>query len=144
MALAACGAASGDHVPPLAALPLIPGVTVTLDAQVCDPGANVFCVRELVVRGDVYHTSDAMLAGERRLLHAGGWKRMNAQVGTQYGADSPGDKLRVVYATAWADLTAADYGWIRREHAVTLALSRAVLTHTPTLSMMLEYGAGSS
>ncbi len=140
LVLAGCG--GGDRTPPLAELPLVPATHVSLDVRVCNKGANVFCAREVVLTGMGHGSSNALLMRERALLHRLGWKRMDAQAGTEYGVDSPGDKLRLDYATAWAELESVDYGWVKRAHPVALALSHALLTREPTLSMLLIYGAG--
>ncbi len=141
VALGAC-AAGGDHTPPRSALPFVRGASVALDARVCNRGANVYCASELVVDDPLYRSSAAFLLAERRFLHRRGWKRIDAAVGTEYGLDSPADTLRVELATAWADLSAVDYGWIKRKHAVALALSHALIARTSTLSVLLQYGAG--
>ncbi len=141
---ALAGCAGGDRTPASSAVALVPGVHVVLQGHMCNRGANVFCARELVVAGAAYGSSDALLVAERRLLHERGWRRMNAGTGTEYGLDSPGDRYRVYVATAWADLSAVDFGWVKRTHDVALALSRALVTRAPTLSILLQYGAGSS
>ncbi|MGO9903693.1 MAG: hypothetical protein ACLP0J_29420 [Solirubrobacteraceae bacterium] len=141
MALAGCGS-SGARVPPRWGLPLVPGTRVSVDARVCDKGADAFCARELVITGASYRSSNGLLADEHQLLRARGWQRIDATTGAEYGADSPGDKLRISYATAWEELSAVDYGWIKRKRLVALALSKALITHTPTLSVLLQYGAG--
>ncbi|MGO9788470.1 MAG: hypothetical protein ACLP8S_02770 [Solirubrobacteraceae bacterium] len=142
MLLAACGASTGERIPPLAGLPLVPGTRVTVDVRVCDRGGDAFCARELVLTGAGLGSSNALLADQRRLLLARGWKRIDATTGAEYGADAPGDKLRVSYATDWEELSAVDYGWIKRKRAVALALSAALISHTPTISVLLQYGAG--
>ncbi len=141
LALAGC-ASSGARVPPRSGLPLVPGTRVSVDVRVCDKGADAFCARELVVLGASYRSSNELLTGEHRLLLARGWKRMDATTGAEYGADSPGDRLRVSYATDWEELSAVDYGWIKRKRVVALALSAALISHTPTISALLQYGAG--
>ncbi len=115
---------------------------MSIDARACNRGANAYCARQLVVTDPLYASSAALLLAERRLLHGHGWKRIDAGAGTEYGLDSPGDTLRVDLATAWADLSAVDLGWIKRNHTVSLALSRATITRTSTLSVLLQYGGG--
>jgi hypothetical protein len=81
-----------------------------------------------------------MLSAENRLLRRRKWSSANAPIGLERAADSPGDKLRVTYATASGDLEGVDLGWINRGHRVTLALSHALFAHTSTLSFLLELG----
>jgi len=141
VALSACGA-GGDRTPSKASLPLVRGADVSLNVRDCNRGSNVYCARQLVVADPRYRSSTALLMAERRLLRARKWKRIDAGTGTEYGLDSPGDKLRVDLATAWADLSAVDFGWITRKHAVSLALARALIAHSSTLSVQLQYGGG--
>jgi hypothetical protein len=138
-ALAGCGG-SGQRTPSLAGLPLPPHAHVTVDVQACNEGSNAYCARQLVVSGPAYPTSQAMLDAEKRLLHRLKWSSANAPVGLERAADSPGDRLRVTYATASSDLQGVDLGWIDRGRRVTLALSHALFSHTSTLSFLLELG----
>jgi hypothetical protein len=142
LALAGCGPSGGDHSPPLSGVPLTPGVHVTVDVRNCNGGANAYCGLELVVVGRRYRTSTVLLTDETRLLRRRGWKPTNASTGLERGADSPGDRLRLMYATANGDLEGIDLGWIRRARPVTLALAHALFTHTATLSMFLQDGGG--
>ena len=141
-AIAGCGPSGGDHSPPVSGVPLAPGTHVTVDVRNCNAGANAYCGLELVVVGPGYRSSAALLAGETHLLSDRGWKPTNASTGLERGADSPGDRLRLMYATANGDLEGIDLGWIKRARAVTLALSHALFKHTATLSMLLQDGGG--
>lgn len=135
-----CGA-SGPRTPALAGLPLAARSRVAVSVRQCNQGASAFCALQLVVVGAGYRTSLNLLGAERALLRRRGWSQANAPVGLERAADSPGDRLRVTYATATGDLQGVDLGWIKRRRSVTLALSRALISHTSAISMMLEVGA---
>jgi hypothetical protein len=137
-ALSGCGA---DRSPSLAALPLAPRTHVTMRLRTCDRGANAFCALQLVVQGSGYASSQSLLRAENRVLRARGWTHADAPVGQERGADSPGDKLRVTYATASGELEAVDLGWIKRPRPLTVALSRAIFGHEATLAVVLEIGS---
>jgi hypothetical protein len=139
--LAGCGHGSVQHTPDLARLPLVGGSRIVNRAIRCDKGANAFCGWELVVVAPHYRSSEALLQSEHRRLLKLGWTGATGDTSEQKAADSPGHKLRVTYATAYGDLTGIDLGWIKRSRTVTLALSRAMFAHSPTLSMLLEEGA---
>ncbi len=140
-ALAGCGG-SGGRAPSLAGLPLPLGAKVTLSKRTCDRGANAFCSLQIVVTGRGYRSSVQMLHAERRLLGHRRWAHAAAPIGLELAADSPGDRLRVTYATASSDLEGVDLGWIRRVRPVTLALSHTIFAHTSALSMLLVLGTG--
>jgi hypothetical protein len=139
VALAGCGA-GGGRTPSLGGLPLAPRAQVAATHRVCNTGAEAFCALQVVVVARGYRTSLNLLGAERGLLRRHGWAPANAPEGLERAADSPGDKLRVTYATASGDLQGVDLGWIRRSREVTLALSHAMLAHTPALSIVLEVG----
>ena len=65
---------------------------------------------------------------------------VHAQIGPERAADSPGDHLRVTYATATGDLQGVELGWIQRARPVTVALSRTLFDHTSALSILLQLG----
>ncbi len=136
-ALAGCGS-SANHTPALGTLPLVPGTKIVAQARQCDTGSNPYCAVQIVLIGRSYKNSQALLGVERERLVSLGWTREGADTGNEHSADSPGHKLRVTYATALADLTGIDLGWIKRPRPITLALSRSVFQRTPALSMMLE------
>ena len=54
---------------------------------------------------------------------------------------SPGDKLRVTYATAYGDLKDIELGWISRAKPISLALSHAIFDRAAAMSVMLEIGS---
>jgi hypothetical protein len=141
VALAGCGQSGGPQMPDLTRLPLLSGARIVARVTRCDKGANAFCALELVVADPQLKSSDSMLLRERDRLRALGWSAAYADTGEQKAADSPGHKLRVTYATAYGDLKGIDLGWIHRSQKITLALSQALFSHSPTLSMMLELGS---
>ena len=140
-ALTGCGGGSGSRAPDLAALPLIKGTSVVTHAKQCDRGAHAFCALELVVVDLRFKNSADLLEAEHRRLRRAGWSAANGDTGEQHAAESPGQKLRVTYATADGDLKGIDLGWIQRPRTITLALSRALFDRRPTLSLMLENGS---
>ena len=139
LALAGCG--SGNQVPDLGGLPLAGGSHVVLKTQICNPGANAYCADELVVTNAGFHSSQDFLDTERAILHKLGWSGQYAPNGNEHSDDSPGHKLRVVFATAQGDLIGIDLGWIKRSRSVALALSRAMIRRQATLSLLLLKGA---
>jgi hypothetical protein len=141
LGVAGCGN-GGQRGPSLAGLPLAQGSRITLRDRVCDQGANAFCALELVVTSPVFRSSQNLLGAESLLLRQHGWLRANAPTGLERAADSPRDRLRVTYATAGGDLQGIDLGWVHRARTVTLALSRALIEHHSTLSVLLQVGSG--
>jgi hypothetical protein len=141
LVIAGCGAGA-PQVPDVKRLPLVSGASVVTQAQRCDRGANAYCAVELVIVAPRFRNSVDLLKGERRHLRELGWSGANGYTGDERSAESPGRKLRITYATAAGDLKGIDLGWIDRSRPVTLALSRALFTRSPALSMMLEYGSG--
>jgi hypothetical protein len=139
--LVGCGQGSSQRTPPLARLPLVKGTRISVQVLRCDAGANAFCAWELVVVGPRYRSSEALLRSEHALLLKRGWSGAGADVTDEHAADSPGHKLRVTYATDYGDLKAIDLAWTQRSRKVTVALSRAIFDHVPTMSMLLEQGA---
>lgn len=138
--LAACGGGSAQPSPRLAALPLVKGTRVVAQAKRCDPGANAYCALEVVLVAPHYRTSLDLLKGEEDHLAAVGWAATQGDTGAQRAAVSPGNKLRVTYATADGDLKGIDLGWIKRPRSIELALSRALFDRSSTISVMLEAG----
>ena len=138
--LTGCGAAS-QQTPNLTALPLVPGASIKVKQRVCDSGSNPYCAWELVVAGAGYRDSNALFEAEHRLLLSRHWSGADGDIGSQHAADAPGHRLRVTYANPVDELTGtADVG-VRRTQAIQLALSNAVFTRTPVISMLLEVGA---
>ncbi len=139
--LTGCGHSSTQHTPNLSQLPLVGGTRVVTSVRTCDPGKNAFCAWELVVSGERYRSSEALLKALHHYLRVRGWTSANADTGQQRAQDSPGHRLRVTYATADGDLRGIDLGWIKRSRPVQLALSRSIFEHVPTLSILYEEGA---
>lgn len=137
--LAGCGGGS-DHTPSLKGLPLVGGLHVLTQARVCDPGSHAYCALEMVASAPGYASSVDLQRAERLLLKKHGWVKVNAPVGKELAADSPGDHLRVTYAAADQELEAIDMGWIKRSRPVTLALSRQIFNHASALAMLLQAG----
>lgn len=94
----------------------------------------------MVASAQGYASSVDLQKAERLLLKKHGWVKVNAPVGQELAADSPGDHLRVTYAAANLELEAIDLGWIKRSRQVTLALSRQIFGHTSALAMLLQTG----
>jgi hypothetical protein len=137
--IAACGA-GGDRVPALSRLPLARGLRVTTLLRSCNPGANAFCALQFVVVGSGYSSGVAMRHAETVLLRHRGWHKANAPVGQELAADSPGDKLRVTYATASDELQAVGLGWIKRPRRLTVALAHDIFARRSALAMVLQLG----
>jgi hypothetical protein len=77
---------------------------------------------------------------ERNQLRKLGWNLGLGDIPAEWSASSPDGKLRIVYATASADLLGIDLGWIVRSPAVALALGRTMFDRQPAMSIMLETG----
>jgi hypothetical protein len=135
-ALAGCG--SGDRSPTVGTLPLAPGSKVVSQVRECNSGSNAYCAVELVVVNKRSANSWALVAQERRALTQRGWTITHANNGDEHAALSPGDKLRVTYATAYGDLKDIELGWISRAKPISLALSHTLFNRTPAISVMLE------
>lgn len=140
-ALGGCGQGTRLRIPASSALPLVAGAGIIANVTQCDPGANAFCARQLVVVGSRYSSSDELLASENRRLRQLGWTGTHADISDERAAESPGHRLRVTYATATGDLQGIEQGWIKRSRTIYLALDRALLDRTPAISVMLEAGA---
>lgn len=140
-ALTVAGCGDGHQVPDLAGLPLAGGSHVVLQTKICNPGANAYCADELVVTNPAFQTSADFLDAERAILHRLGWSGQYAPNGNEHSDDSPGHKLRVIFATAQGDLVGIDLGWIKRSRSVGLALSRAMFKRQSALSMLLLKGS---
>lgn len=138
--LAGCGQQSKTSSPSLSNLPLVPGATVVTRVQECDKGANAFCAIELVVRGHGYPSSADLVKAERDHLKKAGWSGVAPDDGQQRAAASPGQKLRITYATAAADLLGIDLGWIKRPRPITVGLAHAMFDRSAAMSVLLEAG----
>jgi len=140
-ALAGCGGNGGDRTPDLAKLPLASGSRVVARVRQCDRGSNAYCAVELVVVDPTSHDSGSLVFAERRILARHGWTTDHSTNGDERAAESPGDKLRVTYATAYGDLKDIELGWITRSHAISLALSHTLFDRYAAMSVMLELGS---
>jgi hypothetical protein len=144
VALAACalaGCGGGDRTPDLARLPLAPGSRIVARAQQCDAGSNAYCAVELVVVDPAWHDSGSLVFAEKRILAHHGWAADRGANGDEHAAESPGDKLRVTYASAYGDLKDIELGWIKRSHAISVALSHTLFDRSAAMSVMLEIGS---
>lgn len=137
--VAGCGG-GGDRVPSLQRLPLVSGLHAVASQRVCNRGSNAYCALELVLRGPGFASSIDLQRAERMLLQRRGWKKVNAPVGQELAADSPGGKLRVTYAAANMELEAVDLGWVERSRRITLTLSREIFDHQPAMAVLLQLG----
>lgn len=138
--LAGCGS-GGHRIPPLKQLPLVPGLHTVVSQRICDRGSNAYCALELVMQARGYASSIDLQRAERRLLKRRGWKKVNAPVGQELAADSPGTRLRVTYAAANMELEAVDLGWVTRSRRITLTLSKEIFDHQPAIAVLLQLGA---
>lgn len=139
--LSGCGTSS--RTPSLHGLPLASGASIQVDQKVCNGGSAAYCALEMVVRGPSYPNSRALAMAEKALLAKSGWSKVNAPIGLEMAADSPGHRLRVTYAGAGAELQAIDLGWITRSRRISLALSRAIFGRHAAMAVLLETGSGS-
>lgn len=139
--VAGCGSTASNRGPSLARVPLISGTQVVTHVRRCDRGVNPYCAIQLVVTGAGYPSSDALLDAEKAHLHSLHWTMSQTDNGNERAADSPGQHLRLIYATAELDLQALDLGWIQRSPAIGHSLSNVMFDRRPALSLMLETGA---
>jgi hypothetical protein len=138
--LAGCGQQGNTSSPTLSNLPLVHGASVVTQVRECDKGTNAFCAVELVVRGPGYASSADLVKAERDHLRHAGWSGVAPDDGQQRAAASPGQKLRITYATAAADLLGIDLGWIKRPRPITVGLAHAMFDRSPAMSVLLEAG----
>lgn len=140
---AGCGATSSSRTPNPGRVPITTGAHVVTRVHRCDRGVNPYCAVQMVVVGDRYGSSAALLDAERRHLLASGWTLADAQTGDESGADSPGHKLRLTFATAALDLKDLDLGWIQRAPGIGRSLSSTMFARQSALSLLLETGDNS-
>jgi hypothetical protein len=138
--LAGCGGA-GVRTPDQTRLPIVPGSRVVERVRQCDRGTRAYCAIEIVVVDSHVRTSWQLVRAEQRALAHRNWTPEKAINGDEHASQSPGDKLRVTYATAYGDLQGVDLGWIQRAHKITTALSKVLFDRSPAISMMLEVGS---
>jgi hypothetical protein len=137
--LSGCGA--GTRSPQLSSLPLAPGARVMTNVRQCNGGSNAYCSLELVVLGPRYPSSRALVLAERDRLRAEGWIGASPTTGDQLANESPNNRLRVTYATAFEDLKGADIGWITRSWPTVSALDKTIFNRTVAMSLLLEIGS---
>jgi hypothetical protein len=137
LALAGCGQSSPAGP---GEVPLLSGARVVQNVRRCDQGSHPFCSVDLVVVDQSYPSAAAFAKHERQYLHQHGWSIQEGEIAQEHSAVSPGNRWRVVYATAFGDLLAIDLGWIKRPPPIALALSRSLLHGEPAISLMLEAG----
>jgi hypothetical protein len=140
VAVAGCGQGSTSSSLNLQQVPLVPGAKIMSTSTQCDRGSNPFCAIEAVIVDPRFKSSGALVATEDRRLHQFGWKSSAGDDGDEVAADSPGQKLRVTFASAVGDLIGIDEKWITRSGEITTALDQTVLKRTPAMSIMLEQG----
>lgn len=137
LALAGCG----QSTPPATTnVPLVGGAQVVQQIKRCDEGSNVFCALDMVVVDRRYPSAGVFLKRERQYLRRLGWSLQQGEITQERSAVSPGNKFRIVYATAAGDLLALDLGWIQRPAPFSQTLSRALFDGTPAISLMVEAG----
>jgi hypothetical protein len=140
VALAGCGG-GGARTPDVTRLPMVPGVQVSEQIRQCDLGSQAYCAVEMVIVDPHLHTSWDLVNAETRLLSKRRWTFEDASNGDEHAAQSPGDKMRVTWATAYGDLQGIDLGWIQRSHRLTSALAEALFHRGAAMSVMLEVGS---
>jgi len=140
LALAGCGSSNPSRSLDVSQIPLVPGAQIIARARQCDPGANAYCAVQAVVVDRRYTSSGALTAAEDHLLHRLRWKSSAGDDGDEAAADSPGQRLRVTFATAMDDLIGLDEKWIKRPWPIWAGLDQTMFNRTPAMSIMLEEG----
>jgi hypothetical protein len=140
VALAGCGSASSTSSFNAGQLPLLPGSTIVAQAKKCDGGSNPYCALEAIVVNHRFASSGAFVASEDQRLHQLGWKFSAGDDGDEVAANSPGQKLRLTFATAQNDLIGIDEHWITRQWPIEWSASQLMFRRTPAMSVMLEAG----
>jgi hypothetical protein len=141
LALAGCGSGASQGPPKLDQLPLVAGSQVVAQSIQCDKGANAFCGLELVVVNPRFRTSEDLVNAEHDVVHQAGWPGVGGDTGDERAAESPGNKLRVTYGTAYGDLQGIELGWIHRSARIARALSRTLFERTTAMSVELDRGS---
>ena len=141
LVLTGCGGGGPSSPLSLGQLPLVSGATVVAQTSQCDRGASAYCAIAAVVVDPRAASSGALVASEHQRLRKLGWVGSAGDNGNERAAASPGQKLRVTYATATGDLIGLDLGWIKRPRPIALTLSRLLFAQTPAMSVMLEVGS---
>ena len=138
--VAACGGA-GARAPQAGGLPLASRTQVVAEQRRCNPGASSYCGIEMVVRGSGYGTSHQLVLAERDLLRSDGWVGASPDTGDEIANESPKNKLRVTYGTAFDELKAVDLGWFQRSWPVVSALDGTLFSGSPAMAVLLEIGS---
>ena len=141
LAAGGCGAGTSSRAVGIDQIPLVPGALITAQVHSCDRGVNAYCSEQVVVEGQGYSSSAALLITERHLLDHLGWSSAAGADGMEKGEDSPGHELRMIYATAYGDLLGIDSSWVRRAAPIARALSQTMFDRAPALSIMLVRGS---
>jgi hypothetical protein len=137
--LSGCG--GSDRIPKLAALPVVRGAHVVSKIRVCDKGSNHYCALELVLTDPHYATPRDLVLAESELLRAHGWSGASAQTGDEMADESPGNDLRLTYATAYGDLHDIEFGWVQRTRQTQEALSKQMFAGAIAMSAQLQVGS---
>jgi hypothetical protein len=125
----------------LESLPLVPGAHVVTSVRLCDQGSKPYCALELVVADPRYASSRELVLAERDLLRGRDWTGASPQTADQLADESPGNRLRITYATAYGDLKGIDLGWIQRTPQVQQSLSNQMFAGAPAMSAQLQIGS---
>ena len=137
--LSGCG--GSDRIPKLASLPVVRGAHVVSKVRVCDKGSNHYCALELVLTDSHYATPRDLVLAESELLRAHGWSGASAQTGDEMADESPGNDLRLTYATAYGDLHDIEFGWVQRTRQTQEALSKQMFAGAIAMSAQLQVGS---
>jgi hypothetical protein len=140
-AIGGCGANKPNTTPTASAIPLVPGAHIAVQSRACDQGSHAYCAVDLVVVDHRYQSSDLLAKDESAVLQKHGWSPAAGDTSLEFGANSPGHRLRLTYARADGDLEGVDLGYINRPWPITYALSNTMYDRTAAMSMMLEVGA---
>ena len=139
--IAGCGGTQAQRTPTAKDIPLVPGAKIAVQAHACDQGSRVYCAVDLVVTDHHYVSSDLLALDESHVLKKHGWSLADGDTAYQTGANSPGHKLRLTFASATGDLRQIVLGQINRPWPITYALSNTMFDRKAAMSMRLEVGA---
>jgi hypothetical protein len=139
VALSGCG--GSERSPKLSSLPVVRGAQVVSKVRVCDKGANHYCALELVLTDPHYASPRDLVLAESKLLRSHGWSGASAQTGDELADESPDNKLRLTYATAYGDLHDIEFGWVQRTHRTQEALSKQMFAGAIAMSAQLQVGS---
>lgn len=139
LALALAGCGDGDQLSN-PQVPLVRGAQVFQQIRRCDEGSHVFCALDMVVIDPLYRSSGDFLVAERKHLRKLGWTLQDGEILQERSAVSPGQKVRIVYATAAGDLLALDQGWIQRPAPFGGTLSKILFDGLSAISLTVQAG----